>query len=417
MFRYVLFAYMLIMPCVYGGPDLRVIQETFFQIGSMMIVFSAFFGEVKTKTIDGKKMSYLACNILPRYAKENKWLAMFGIWSLLNFFYYRFQVGSATIFNIFLGLALYFICYLCIKKEDIPKIFKCIIIVCVLNIIYLIGQFNGFDPIYFMRGVGPGHYDTSGLFGIKALLGVYFAISIPLMAYFNPMLPIIGLWPLYVSVSSSASGGGVIGWLVYMWYFSREKCAGTFKKASFYIMAVILLLGATTYIIKVDNPMGMQTSRLTMWGQTLKMSLRKPISGWGLDSFRSTYEGKNFLFMRVEGKDNKVVSGENVKAVIESKKHLDLWDNAHLEPLQLLFEFGFIGFGLMAIFVFMLFRRFLRAKKSRELVAVASSLLVLLLCSTTQFPFHVSRIAHLIPVLLGCFMVLSEDSNAVTNRK
>ena len=401
-FKRLLTAYLILCPTfAIIGMELRAAQEIFFQLASMALIIA---GLSNIKRI--------------RNAKENLWLSLFVGWAIAVYSYTRFVVGTNTLLNIFLGVALYLTATSVLDKEDTRGIFKAILFVCFLNAVYVAMQyFLKFDPIFEMRGQ-VGLVEPTGFFGIKANMGMYFAIAIPILAYFGLLVPLIAIMPIYLGVSSITAIAAPVAWIFYTFKV---------KKWLALVVAPLVLAAGVLYIVQVDNPMGMQNTRPGMWKHALRIGLMRPVTGWGLDSFRNMYRSpitKEFLFMslgrNVNGKAvfvNEVVSEPTTKQPVYLEATAkDLWDNAHCEVIQLVFEMGIVGLVLMILFLKGLVLRFIKAVKTKELMAVTASLVALLIITLTQFPLHLSRIAHLVPILLALFIIHTErDENSNDN--
>lgn len=372
----------------YHGVGLRNSQEAFFQYGAVMLIASGMLAQ--------KRITFF---------KENVWLLAFLAWCLFILVQCKFQVGIGVFMNMFLGIACYFVLSNSLRKEDTKTIFKCILAVCVINIAYIACQLLKFDPIYLITTPnGPiVGFDTIGTFGLKAAMGMYMAIAVSIFAYFNVWYMTLLIYPLWLSVSTSAVLAGGFSGLHWLWHKAR---------IAFWVVLIVGIFGFSAYLKYKDNPMGHQNTRLTMWTDTLKVSLKRPLMGWGIDSFRTVYPGKKFLFMRIGktsvdyGKrENYVVSQDMVKSGGVPQGHKDLWDNAHNSMLQLLFETGLIGLLFICKFMWDLMRRYMSSRKTKELLAVSGALLAFFVCSWTQFPDRLARISYLLPILLALFMM------------
>jgi hypothetical protein len=322
---------------------------------------------------------------------------------------------------------------LSIKKEDTNLFLKAIIWVCIVNFLYMALQQIGFDFIFNMHGANGSVLEIKGeligFFGIKAHMGIFMALGLIAMLFINPWLSFIFIYPLYISKSSGAIAGGMAGTLFWFWWVKRKV---------FYILLPIFLIGGLTYLVKIDNPMGMMKTRPGVWKVALKdtiygfnlhrdklqsVFLRNPITGFGPESVLSGNllyfsEALSSNVMRgAKLQDGTVIDmqGRNFKMtkfgefLSPDEKPIDLWDNLHNGLIQLFFEYGFLGVIIVGFILFYLSKIFYNSVKSREFIALSSMIIVLLVSSSVQFPLYVARIGYIMPILLGLFIVNKEE--------
>jgi len=223
---------------------------------------------------------------------------------------------------------------------------------------------------------------------------------------------------LFLALVPAHSTGAYIGLLaavlVYLWYRAR---------LAFWVAIVPVLLGAMLFLVKVDNPMGMQTTRLDMWGKCVQDAHLKPL-GYGLDAFRIDERDGAIRYFKYSFNDTTVrvkkVSGqwmmqtngvpkEFLDKVNNNKNPIDSWDSAHNEPIQLFYETGFPGLFLLGFILFFIYKIFKFSMKRSLTVALYCSILAIMIGSLVQFSFHVARIAHVIPIIFGMFIVSARD--------
>ena len=407
------------MPCFYQvGVDLRFAQERFFQLATIGLLFASFF-------IPSRQVQH-------EWSIKNMtgWLAGFGIWTIFLYAFNPMQTGTTILVNILNSLLIYNICIRTLKKEDISFIFKGILFICGLNIIFLASQRLGFDPIFHIRNCSEGSTDLLGFFGLKAAMGMYFALSMSILAFFTWWLPILFFLPIGLSVSTGAMTAGFISYLFVLWYK---------KRLAFWTVSVVGVLAVSTWIIAVDSPMGMFKTRPPMWKIVLQDSFRN-MKGHGLDSFRYgdvryylepktnksvrafrgelTEEAQKTLVTNGQVEDINLTNGNrvlfkkgharNVYGMETLEDKVDWWDNPHNEYLHLFYEFGLPGVILIGLVLYSMAIRFTRTYKTHVLVAVTGAMIALLVASVTQFPFHLARIGHIVPILLSIFFLESE---------
>jgi len=329
----------------------------------------------------------------------NLWLGILLIWSIILYFWYK-ETGFNYVFNLFCGFLVYSICVRYVEKKDIAFLLRAVLAVALFNIVLLCMQAVGFDPFNSLRNF-PGQTDTMGLFALKACMGMYMAFAMCLLTVFSWWTPILFLVPIGLSVTTSAFLGSVIGYLFILWFRKRN---------AFWVLSVAILALSFVFVAKIDKPMGMMGTRLPMWKMVLKDSTKSPLAGYGLDSFRIG----NLKYFK-ESDTNKTVYGikQDDKIMLPEARHYDWWDNAHNEWLQLLFEFSFIGFGIVLFILYYICKQFLISYKTDTSLALMGFFIALLIMSIGQFPFHLARLAHLIPVCIALFVIETNDGGQI----
>ena len=390
--RYLLLLYIILIPSFYiPGFELRPFQEAAYQVLSLAIFCFSFF--VKNREIN---QPFRANNM-------NVWLGAFG---LLTAVLYARGGNTSFMLNVFCALLVYFACIKTIDKDDLKFVLRGVLYYAALNIAYIGLQRVGFDPIFHVRNAssdftGRIWTDWLGFFGLKAAMGMYFAFAMSLLAIINWWLAALFFLPVCLSYSSGALMGASSGYLFFLWWK---------KRLFFWIFGLLLLIGGVFYVVKIDSPMGMMNTRPPMWKLVLKRSF-VDIRGYGLDSFRMG----NVRFYKEASSDTtlaiRAIEKDGRKYFVAPKgMRYDWWDNPHNEYLQLFYEFGLAG---VVIFLFLLWSMadaFRRAVKTDELVGVTGAIIALLMVSMTQFPFHLARIGHIVPILLAYFYTESKDA-------
>lgn len=384
--KYLLAIFTVLCPIFFFiGADLRSTQEAFYQL-SLMAIFFCFMFCKKEAT------------------KPNKldlWVGVFGLWTLVVFLIFKGTMGYSTLLYVMLGILLYYMTTSVITKKEIPFMFKAVILVCAINAVLLTMQLFNFDPIFEVMN-SPNKTDHMGFFGLKAAMGMYYAMAISLMAYFSPIIAFCFLIPIGISVSTGAVLGGSVSYL----YFLLKKA----RKAFFVVLCAIVAAGVY-YIVKVDAPMGMFTTRPPMWKMVAHDIFRSPVYGFGLNSFR---EGK-IKYLKESENDNthRAIRKGNEYEIAEPLKkegiRFDWWDNPHNEYLQLGYEFGLVGVIIFVLLVREMYLAYKRSERTREIVAISGFFIALILVSTVQFPEHLARTAYLLPIMLGLFKVETNE--------
>jgi len=379
--------------------DLRQAQELCFQISSMILILSGVFFNQKKLPV----------------SKLNSAYCMLALWVCAVLLLKK--MGFPIFLNLFLGIGAYFTVIRAITIEDIPKIFRGLVYITLFALVYLGLQYAGYD-LRDQRVLNvPNAVPDCAFFGIKAAYGMYIAETIPVIACFNWILAPLMLFPLALSYSTGAMLAGHSALMFFLWFR---------KRVLFWIFLVPTVLGTLFFIVKVDSPMGMYGTRIPMWGIVIQDIFRRPL-GHGLDSFRNDseigavryfkYSFDNTTVRAVKKEDGwmltKQVSQEFID-VASKGSALDWWDHPHNEFIWLGYETGFPGLIGLGYILWLMWQRFRKSTKNAYAVTSAGMILALLISSMTQFPFHLARIGHLVPIILGIFYITTGDEGEKT---
>ena len=395
---WLLSAFAIIVPLEYyidpsfGISAMRISQAQIFQVGA--ILFFAIF------------------------MLRNLWMGLFLVWSLFLYAYYSFPSPSGIyVTSILSACLLYEVSYRLITKENVGLIFKCLIYFAIFNVAYMAMQLNGWE-LMFKEFTRPGFQSSPvGFFGLKAIMGMFLALVIPIVCMQSPIAAGLLFIPIATSESSCAVVGAVVSYLWVLWHKSRKW---------FFILVTFLAIGGTLYTIH-DSKARMMTDRFNMWKTVLRDTVKKPITGYGLDSFRSIGNTKQFIYwknvrtLETDAIDIKDIIEWDRTGKLDPKRYpnfkegdiLDPWDNPHNEFLMLFYEFGIVGiilFGFMTHDIITRFNGF-----DDNLVVLTGFFICLMLISIGQFPFHLARIGIFIPIMLGAYYKLTERKIEVLN--
>lgn len=408
--KWLFLAYLILNPLFFwhrGDISAREAQELFFRLSSIFIVFAGMFFHNK--------------KIVPN--KMNSALAVLGTWVLYLFAARQCSDGWFIVMNLFLTLGVYFTFIRTMTKKDLVFLLNAFKVVLCITAFWVLGQKMGYDPVFKVidsahGGVFEHAFDMMGPFGIKSHMGGYVGMTATVFMLSTPFVALFLAPLIVVSVSTGAAMAYVGSILFYLWFRAKKI---------FYIMLVPILLFGVLFVVKVDNPLGMQNTRFDMWGKVTHDAMFHPILGHGLDSFRN---GKIRFYkqcwsdvtVRAEINDDHYrIEGEMPKFWVDkmaedkAKGHrisaLDFWDHPHNEYIYILYEFGVVGLVMFFVVVYCMWRRFKNAYQSKLLVMSAAMIFGMLLYNMTQFSFHVSRLGHLVPIILGIFFIESEVEN------
>lgn len=344
---------------------------------------------------------------------QNIYLSLFLLWSLFIYGYYGFPNPSGTIVLSILGSCLiYEAVYRVVNHENMKVVFKFMIWFAIINMIYMAMQGLGWELLYQEAGKSGYQNGLLGFFGLKAIMGMFFAMAIPFVAFKYPKLSLGLFIPIYVSECSCAMGAAIVAYLWQIWNISRKW---------FYILVGILCIGGIVYAIH-DSEAGMFTDRGNLWKVVMRDAVRKPIFGWGIDSFRCATPDKQFMYWKnvrtretfktdirdtIEYQHTGMYDLKKYGKFMQKGDILDPWDNPHNEFIMLFYEFGIFPFVILGFFIYDIKRRF--NTHNDYLVPFIGFFLGLLIMSMGQFPFHLARIGIYIPIFLACYYKLTES--------
>lgn len=358
---------------------------------------------------------------------ENVYLSAFLIWSAFLYAYFNFpSIGGNYVINIFWGCLIYQMVYMVVNKENYEKVFDAILWFCAANLILIFLQLNNFDTFYTQKlNNGISNAQPVGFMGIKAHMGILFALALPLMARKNTWVALVFFVPIYISECSVAMVGGIAAFLFHLYenefYMTRKK---------FLAFLLVFSVAGGLYVWH-DSKARMMTNRLNVWKLALKDALVHPLTGWGLDSFRNVGEFKPFLYFSnnvtneatkfaYDKENNKWIptKGFQVPYRFEGEKQIpnvSPWDNPHNEYVGLFYEFGLFGLLLLIAFFKNIRRRYF---STGACSAACGFFIALLIVSTGQFPFHVARLAYLIVIMLAIYYKITDEvKNEVENER
>lgn len=340
---------------------------------------------------------------------ENLWLALFLVWSSFIYAYYNFPgIGGGYVMHIFQACMLYQLTYHLVNRKRVETIFKLILVLCAINLIFTVLQIVGYDPIYLNYSTGVMNFDPVGVMGLKAISGVFSAICIPIALYFSPWLVIAIVPALILSDCSSAVAATVVSILFLAYQQSRKLFT--------YLLIPVAMAGCLYFAH--DSKMNMMSDRVNLWKESAKDAFTRPIVGMGLDSFRNIGALKPFLYfknnvdntalrMKYHQDENRwfPMSQTPPKLSKDGVLYVDPWDNPHNEFVGLFYEFGLVGFLIMMALCADVVKRLYRDPVVATIFAV---FLVYLVSSIGQFPFHLARTAHFSVILLACYYKLTD---------
>jgi O-antigen ligase len=251
--------------------------------------------------------------------------------------------------------------------------------VLLFNLTMCAQQYFKIDPLFAMPS-NLGHLDSMvGFLRMKVHLGSLLAVISPVIFFASPVMALLAVPMLCVANSSAA----VVSYAVSIGLLILLKM----KRIYAILAVVVILVAGGLYVYKFDLPGGQFKERFKVWnavyGEGLK---RNPFFGSGSGS----YAKLNLMTMQKNGEPQ-------------------VWTWAHNEYIQSFFEFGFIGLGLIVIYLKGVFKGFIRNWKDSELQVLFASMIAVVGVSFLHFPFHIARLAIPCLFVMGLYQGKLED--------
>lgn len=317
--------------------------------------------------------------------KKNKPFALFIGWSIFSFIIKKslvindagtvtnYSVNLMAYFNI-INIVLYGLLYYILHKIELDrdKIYKTLGFIAVAQSLYVIVQALNMDQFFFhisgLYGEGIRKSWCVGLWANEGLVSWCIALCSPFLLAYDKLrfklgfgICMIGVW-----LTQCTAGIAGVGLALFMYLWSKNRK----------IAIALLIFGTLTGGVLTANGTMKEyynpTHRFEVWKKTIdiwkegsgneKVLDKATITGYGLGSFRRMFYAKAPEF--------------------QDDGH---WAHTHNEYIQILFETGIVGLGLILAMIFITYRRFMECK--RGLIPIMC-LTVACFISLVGFPFH-----------------------------
>lgn len=348
---------------------------------SQMMILPTSFRWSKEVSAQILIISALCCLIW----KKNKSISLFILWSMLLFFitksYSINDVNEQIIYNInllsllnFINIILFGLLYYVLHQINFDKkfIFKTFCFIAVFQSIYVILQkcqidqfFINISSVYNARiKIGELMRWPVGLWANESVVGWCIALCSPFFLAFKEFRYKAGYFISFIAILCTKASAGIIGFVIgfLFWLFFKNR-----KLAILLILCILILGSILFYSGKLDYYLS-DTHRFLVWKKTLAIwnnrTDGRALTGFGHGSFRVLFWQRAPEF-RTDGH----------------------WAQAHNEYLQVLFEQGFIGLGIMLSLMWITFYNFIKSKKG--LIPI-TSLIICSIISFVGFPFRLA---------------------------
>ena len=323
---------------------------------------------------DARELLFQSFVIIALGFAIGRWVKWFVCWMIINWWFNFFLPfkSSAILFNIALGLLLFYLIKTYIQEKDINGIFKIICITALFQVFWLGIQALKIDPIWHpITAIGDRTVGTVALIGFlgnKNVLGAYLALCLPIFRVrwkWGMPFVILGLFISRSSMAIIAGFSGLAFFEIFMAIWQKK-----IKKLICLFVAIIILL--TGFFLFVDKP---NLDRVVIWKKLVAQTF-----GWN----RIVGQGMGrFINLRIYDKTK------------------TRWDNPHNEFLQIYLELGIIGLLLFLGYLIDLFVRLIKFCKTEVEVMLFAGITVILVNSLGMFPFQLAPTAFLGIVYFG----------------
>ena len=296
-----------------------------------------------------------------------------------------------------------------ISYQNLNKILKSIIFLVLAQGLWVIVQTMNLDP-FFNSTHDKMIDDTVGFSGSHNQIGLFFAMTMPLIiSSFIYILP-LSLFGLFKSTTAFAVAGAVVSCFFYI-MFSCKKFIVSFLS--------IVILFSTLYFSFSDNIDKMLfKERFSLWGFL--------INSVNDGNILLNYNGQHVLiethwakgygfgnFMRVaplaqkEGFMDKIYEHVGFTA-----QHV--YEHAHNDYIELFFETGYPGAISLMILILYSVYKFIRAKKTKILIIATSCIVAQMVTAMGIYTVQTAISGMLLIIFLGIFE--KGVNNGKTNR-
>lgn len=344
----------------------------------------------------------------------NKWITAFVIYSIIalplhphfRLVLWHQDINGFWNYPVILNLVVYFMMFLTIAnaKLDIERIFKVIFYCGFLSAFYSLIQFLNIDQLFVLLPkevvLGSTAPNMTAFVGQNTLAGAFIAMTLPFaFSIKDKPIKILGICVMVLAIfliqSKTAIASMVIGLILYG--ILREERRRWVELTG--VILIILALGFSAYKIKHHERIIQDNGRFTIWSDVIK-----DISG---PQIVDDVPPNSSVFIKnaieINNKRTWLLTGVGPGAFsyVYPNKNNSPWYEAHNEPLQVMYGWGFIGLVLVFCLLFEMFLFVHDKLYSRRMVIVLVSFIIILINSLTNFVFQVDPTRFFTVLLMG----------------
>jgi len=302
--------------------------------------------------------------------EKNKWLASYIAWSMLMFIVMKgllindynnkmqIQINMIAVLNL-INIVLYGVIYLVMHNPRIviEKVEKTLCLLAVFQSIYVIMQKFQFDQLFANFTINGIRWPV-GTWANESLVAWFIAICSPFFLRFKDLRFKVGYFICFLAILATKVSAGILAFVVAYLFWLYHNNKRNFKIALYIVMVTgftLLMTGKMSYYLQ-------DTHRFKVWAKALEICKELPLTGHGIGSFRDLFYRRALEF-----------------------SHDGHWAQAHNEWIQVYFEQGLIGLGIILGLVWTAVLSFVRHRRG---VIPLASLMALAVTATFGFPMH-----------------------------
>jgi O-antigen ligase len=286
-------------------------------------------------------------------------------------------------FNVILGILMLKVIIETLSKDEIVSLIKLSCLVTFIASLHMIGQrfeiiqVFGHEKFSEASGTGwRGGNHVVGFIGNPMVMGNFIAIASQFNLFFRDRLHYVFYIVGFIATVFTFTAGGTVSYIicaiVFFLVYNRKVAYGLIGVSVLSFGSVLLL---DQWGILTERFYSF-SDRLGAWKASIDMWWKMPYTGTGLGTYRAA---------------NTLVNTTN-------------WWQVHCEPLQIMQELGLIGLGLVS----MIFIRFFRGIKTREIFVCGLVVLSGILNSIPSFPLHIAPCVFIL-ILAFAFTEILKD--------
>lgn len=345
------------------------------------------------------------CFYFIRYMKFNWAYGLFGLVCTYSAFFVGGQHPRCimTLFQVILAtLGIKYVSKM--EEKEIKKVLTAVLVLTFLQAFWVVLQSINKDPFFHMVG-NVNRDDTVGFSGSHNQIGIFFSIITPLVAsrcfYF---LPLVAFCLVKSTTSFAVMGSIVSGAFLIYWKWRKY----------FLHFVLVSLIGSFFYTRNVDHmEYGLFAERIGLWHHIIKSvnSGEIKLNKDGQHLLVTTNKWKGYglgNFMRVSPYAQKEdflndIYYWQVKKWGKGAQPEHVFEHAHNDYLETLFDLGYAGFISMFLAIGWGVWKFIKAKKSEMLVLSTACLIGQMVPALGVYTVQTAISGMLLILFLGIF--------------